>query len=289
MSATEVPRADAPPHPLLTAALRRLSVDEFRLAEDHDDRYFEEQFASTQTYVERFEGALDFVGKSVLDVGCGYGNACMHLVEQGAARAVGIDVDSHVLSFGKRALETDYAHLRDRVAFHDVDATGWETEERFDLVISKDSFEHIADPEGYMAVMKRYLEPGGTLAIGFGPLWRSPYGAHQKWMSRFPWTHLLFPESVVMAEWQRLGFPDGAETYEQITGSLNKMTLARFRSVTKDPEFERLTWKVNQTSRRSGRVLKALRFIPGLGELCAFNVYTTMRYVPAGSGDRPAA
>lgn len=267
----------------MAAVLRRLTIERFHQAEDHDERYFEDGFPDADRYFARFEGALNVHGSTVLDVGCGYGSLCMRAAELGARRSVGIDINPKFVALAEGHLGGDYAHLGDRVEFHHVDRSGLETDERFDVVLSKDSFEHIADPEAYIHTMKGYLRPGGLLAIGFGPLWRSPYGAHQKWMSPVPWVHLVFPEPVVIAERRRLGFPDGARSYAEAAGGLNKMTLGRFRRITTDPELDPVFFKVNQTASRAGRVLELMRRVPGLGELCAFNVYATWRYRPAAS------
>ena len=72
--------------------------------------------------------------------------------------------------------------------------------DKFDIVLSKDSFEHYNDPENQIFTMQQYLKEEGILVIGFGPLWKSPYGGHISWMTKFPWAHLIFPESVIMAE-----------------------------------------------------------------------------------------
>ncbi len=48
----------------------------------------------------------------------------------------------------------------------------------FDLVFSKDSFEHFAEPERIVAAMIDALAPGGQLVIGFGLLWKGPTGGH---------------------------------------------------------------------------------------------------------------
>ena len=97
------------------------------------------------------------------------------LVEHGAARAVGIDTQS--VDTAEAKLERDFPHLRDRVSFRQLEPGYDVGEERFDLVLSKDTFEHIDDPDAYVAAMKHCWEPGGEIAIGFGPLWESPWGA----------------------------------------------------------------------------------------------------------------
>ena len=215
-------------HRVAGAVLRRLTVDQYEEAADHDDRYFEDGFADADRYFERFDGHLDLTGKSVIDVGCGYGSLCLRAAELGAARAAVIDVSDRFVDYARSRLEGDYAGFQDRVAIHKVEPSGWAPGQLFDVVLSKDSFEHIANPEGYIHAMKSYLAPGGTLAIGFGPLWRSPYGGHHQWMSKVPWIHLVFSERVVMAEWRRLGLPGEATSYANAAGGLNKMTLRRF-------------------------------------------------------------
>ncbi|MDP2710642.1 MAG: class I SAM-dependent methyltransferase [Solirubrobacteraceae bacterium] len=277
MSGSSAPVVDR----ALAAILRRLSVDSFELAEDHDAAYFRHGIEDTARYVDRFEGTLDVRGRSVVDVGCGYGSSCFALVQRGATRVVGIDVSRDFIDFAEAELARSAPALQAAIEFRHVEQEGAQLGERFDVAMSKDSFEHIADPEAYLDVMKRYLRPGGELAIGFGPLWRSPYGAHQKWMSKLPWAHLLFPERVLMDRWQRLGYPDGARTHLEITGGLNRMTLRRFRSILDDPELEPIFLRTNQTHERSGRILRAAAKLPGLRELCTFNVYGLWRYQPA--------
>lgn len=266
----------------LGSLLRRVSIDHFELAPDHDETYFREGFADTQRYQKRFDGHLQVAGRSVLDVGCGYGSSCFEFARQGARRVLGIDIDAQFIAFALKQLARE-PELAERLEFRHVGAHGADLGETFDVAISKDSFEHIADPEAYLAELKGYVGPGGEIAIGFGPLWNSPYGAHQLQMSRLPWAHLIFPERVVMTQWQRIGFPGGARIYSEIAGGLNRMTLGRFERVLEDPELELLFLATNQTTARSGRVLKTLARLPGARELCTFNVYALCRYRPPGA------
>jgi len=262
--------------------LRKLSIDRFELAADHHEAYFRDGFADTQRYQKRFDGHLDVAGRAVLDVGCGYGSSCFEFARQGARRVLGIDIDEHYIAFAQGQLERE-PELAGVLEFRLVEAQGADLGERFDVAISKDSFEHIAEPERYLDALKRYVGPGGEIAIGFGPLWRSPYGAHQRNMTLLPWAHLLFPERVLMRERGRLGFPDDARTLDEIAGGLNRMTLERFERVLEDPELETVFFATNQTTARSGRVLAALARLPGARELCTFNAYALCRYRPRAS------
>jgi SAM-dependent methyltransferase len=285
-AADSIPVVPSAAERVLGSLLRRVSIDRFELAADHDETYFQDGFADTQRYQQRFDGHLSVAGRSVLDVGCGYGSSCFEFARQGAKRVLGIDIDAKFVAFAQDRLARE-PRLAARLEFRHVDAQGADLGETFDLAISKDSFEHIADPERYLAALKRYVGPGGEIAIGFGPLWRSPYGAHQLQMSRLPWAHLIFPERVVMREWRRIGFPGGATTYAEIAGGLNKMTLGRFERVLEDPELERVFFATNQTTARSGRLLKTLARLPGAREACTFNVYALSRYRPRSDGGVP--
>ena len=43
----------------------------------------------------------DLSGKSVLDLGCGYGHNCLDFVNKGAAKVVGIDISQKMLEIAK--------------------------------------------------------------------------------------------------------------------------------------------------------------------------------------------
>jgi SAM-dependent methyltransferase len=186
---------------------------------------------STRRFLDRFEGRVDVRGKSVLDVGCGTGDMAAILAREGAARVVGIDLN---LEPGEHEnlVERYGQDVAARVEL--VRTTGDMHElgdEQFDLVFSKEAMEHYDDPEGFVPLMVRRVRPGGSLVIGFGPLWRSFDGGHMGYMTRMPWAHLLFPEDVIMAERRRFRPEEQATHFGEILGGLNKMTLKRFEQI----------------------------------------------------------
>ncbi len=100
------------------------------------------------------------------------------------------------------------------------------------MVVSKDTFEHIADPARYVRVIEDHMDDGGDVVIAFGPLWKSPWGGHLRFMTSVPWVHLVFPEDVILAERRRFRYWEAAVTrLDDVPGGLNRMTLARFESV----------------------------------------------------------
>jgi SAM-dependent methyltransferase len=247
---------------------------------EYDDERFRQRFfgydvESTARFFARFKGRLDVEGKSVLDVGCGRGAACVGAARRGAARVVGVDLD---IASQTRELIAGDPELAARIEL--VRSAGTLEElgsETFDVVLSKDCFEHYADPECFVHVMGRLVRPGGSLAIGFGPLWKSPTGGHIEYMTRLPWAHLLFPEDVIMAERKRFRPAEDARSFEEIRGGLNKMTLARFLEIMRSTGLEQVYLETNVSDHPAVRAMKQLAHVRPLRELFTTNVYGIWR------------
>jgi SAM-dependent methyltransferase len=188
---------------------------------------------------------LDLHGKTVLDVGCGYGDLCVWLVEHGAAEGYGVDVDPLRVEAAQRlAVQRG---VQDRVTLACADFVGhYQPDTQFDLVLSLDAFEHIPDPLACLRKIYSLLKPGGVLATLFGPLWYSPYGAHMWGFTPVPWIHLLFPESVVLRVRAECFRPDDpVKRYEEIVGSLSRMTVGRFRGYALAAGFRPRVFRLN--------------------------------------------
>jgi SAM-dependent methyltransferase len=217
-------------------------------------------------------------GRSVLDVGSGRGATCVELARRGAARVVGTD-----LQVAPQAREVIAAEpeLAERIEFVETDGTLRELgDEQFDVVLSKDCFEHYADPESFVHALADRVAPGGVLAIGFGPLWKSPYGGHIEYMTPVPWAHLVFPEDVIMDERRRFRPREDARSFAEIRGGLNKMTLARFRAIMDSSGLERVYLATNVSENPAVRAMDVLSRIPPLREFFTTNVYGLWRKPP---------
>jgi ubiquinone/menaquinone biosynthesis C-methylase UbiE len=242
---------------------------------DYD--YFE---ASTERFVGRFGSALDFSGKSVLEVGCGSGVLCIEAAKRGASRVVGIDIEATDIAFDY--LQAHHPECADRVRFIHTDGSLNELgDESFDIVLSKDSFEHYRDPDEVLAKMTRLLRPGGELVIGFGPLWKSPFGGHIWYMTKVPWAHLIFPEDIIMAERRRFRPAERATRFADVAGGLNKMTLGRFRALIEASGLECTYWGTNVSAHPAVRAMNVLSRVSPLREYFTNSVYTIWRKPPA--------
>lgn len=154
--------------------------------------------------------------------------------------------------------------------------------ERVDVVVYKDSFEHYGAIEGTPSAERmvedmglRSLTDGGLLTIGFGPLWKAPFGGHID--VRLPWAHLIFPQEVVFDEFRRVRPPGKtARTFEQGAG-VNRMTLERFLRVMRGSGLDLVAMDTNVSRNRFVSPLRVLARYPPLREYCTQNVYGVWR------------
>ncbi len=210
-------------------------------------------------------------GRDVVDFGCGLGFQSVALARDLGCQAHGFDI-----------LNADLQHARELAA-----SEGLSTEQvRFDLppddmvagicdvLISQNSMEHYADPAGVLAAMTRLLRPDGLLLLSWGPPWLSPNGGHTRFFCRLPWVHLLFPERAVLAHRARFRH-DGATRYEEIEGSLNRMTVRRCEQLVRQSGLviegrkQSCIWR-----------LQPLGLVPGLKEFVVGHVSYVLRKPP---------
>lgn len=82
----------------------------------------------------------DLSGKTVLDLGCGYGNNCIDFISRGAARVVGVDISSKMLEIAKK----ENAHKNIKYIQMDMSEINTLTQ-KFDLIFSSLAFHYVAD------------------------------------------------------------------------------------------------------------------------------------------------
>jgi len=250
-----------------------ICVKNYNMSADSEESYFAENFVKDKKFFDRFEGKINIKQKNVIDIGCGFGNTCIYIAQNGSKKAVGIDINKYAINFAKRKLSNDYKCLSNIVRFRLAEKMG---NEKFDIVLSKNSFEHYADPESFIYIMKQYMKKRGAMVIGISPLWKSPYGGHIRFMTKFPWAHLIFPERVIMEE-RKNYIHDNAESFEQISGGLNKMTLSRFMKIIRESDLKIEYIKINASYKKLIGLCNILRLIPFCREFFEINVYTILR------------
>jgi 2-polyprenyl-3-methyl-5-hydroxy-6-metoxy-1,4-benzoquinol methylase len=112
-------------------------------------------------HTNRYRWASQFVsGKKVLDIACGSGKGSNILAKEGQAKkVVGCDIDSKAIR---------YASIRNKhenISFVANDAQRFDDGEKYDVIISFETIEHIPDVEAYLTRMKSLLAEHGSFYV----------------------------------------------------------------------------------------------------------------------------
>ena len=175
----------------------------------------------------------ELAGKVVLDFGCGTGEHAIEIAQRGAQKVIGLDIRENVLKEARNAARV--AGVSDKCEF--VSAT----DQKADIVLSMDAFEHFDDPAGVLSTMRGLVKDDGCGMIEFGPTWYHPLGGHL--FSVFPWAHLIFSEKALI-RWRSNFKTDGATRFGEVEGGLNQMTVRNFEQlVTRGADFRFLSFE----------------------------------------------
>ncbi|MER3402147.1 MAG: class I SAM-dependent methyltransferase [Armatimonadota bacterium] len=225
----------------------------------------------------RLGGMPDLRGKKVLDLGCGHGSLCVDMAKAGATRVVGVDLDPRRIEFAQRNLERNFPDLLGRVEFHLIDIAQL-PEDGFDLMTSKDTFEHVMDLPAVLSAMHARLKPGGRLYAAIGPLWNSPFGDHDTVKKiigiNLPWAH-----RVLTARWvlhkvsQKIG--RHLQSYRDL--GLNMLSFREYREILFHAGFEVELFRPNNSRHPVLRAFALLAKVPFLTEYFTHNLYCILR------------
>jgi CelD/BcsL family acetyltransferase involved in cellulose biosynthesis/2-polyprenyl-3-methyl-5-hydroxy-6-metoxy-1,4-benzoquinol methylase len=164
--------------------------------------------------------------KTVIDFGCGHGDQTIELAKRGAKFVIGVDIREEMLEEA-RAKSGELGNLQFLGPAQCPRGIA-------DFVISLDSFEHFENPSAMLELINELLQPGGELLSCFGPPWKHPYGGHA--FSAFPWSHLLFRERALV-DWYNNVKHEAISRYEEVSGGLNRMTVAQFERLVRASKF----------------------------------------------------
>ena len=165
--------------------------------------------------------------KTVIDFGSGAGVEAVEMAKHGAHRVIGLDIQDYYVD---RASE-----LARREGVAHVCTFSKHTDQKVDVIVALDSFEHFKDPAAILRIMRDLLRDDGSVLIAFGPTWYHPLGGHI--FSPFPWAHLLFTEKALI-RWRSDFIHDGATRFAEIGEGLNQMTIRRFERLIDDSPFQ---------------------------------------------------
>jgi 2-polyprenyl-3-methyl-5-hydroxy-6-metoxy-1,4-benzoquinol methylase len=251
-----------------------LSADAFKednfAVEDESEslKYFEEQIIDSQKYWSRFGGRPDFAGKVVLELGCGHGALAIDAALSGAERVIGLDLIGSRIAFAKKIVAERFPDIAHKIEFHKLDIADIDLEGKVDVVISKDTFEHIMGLDRVLLSVKRVLRENGLLITGFSPMYYSPFGDHGfhaiEQRIKLPWAHLILGDARVVEAYNR--YHPGLQCQTIYDLGLNKLKRGEFLQAFNKAGFTVVSETINalQGASKLMPVLHVLNKIPGL-------------------------
>ncbi len=173
----------------------------------YDDARFFDKYSQMPRSLQGLAGAgewrelqkllPDFRGKSVLDLGCGYGWHCAYAAERGAAAVLGVDLSQRMLDVARAKTRSSVVRYQ-RAAMEDLDLP----EESVDVALSSLAFHYVADFAPLVAKICRWLKPGGDFVFSVEHPVFTAYGS-QDWFYDEDGRILHFPVDNYYYEGQR--------------------------------------------------------------------------------------
>ena len=139
-----------------------------------ENKYDNETFFDKYSQMERSKKGLDgagewqelkkmlppFTGKTVLDLGCGYGWHCIYAAEQGAKRVVGTDISEKMLGIAAAKTKSENVEYQ-CAAMEELDFKP----ASFDVVLSSLALHYIEDFRAMSQKIYQWLKPGGDFVF----------------------------------------------------------------------------------------------------------------------------
>lgn len=241
---------------------------------ERQNAYFEAQRENNKMWRARIGYPIDVQGKSVLDLGCGHGALSLGLAQEGAKSVLGIDLDTRRIHYANTMVQRFAGSFPGDLTFSVTNLNAMEGSDRFDVVVTKDCFEHVDDLPTMLSSINRLLKPGGILVAGFSPLYYSPFGDHGRWELKFPWLHSVLPESVMASNLRRKGRNNVRNASDL---GLNKLTYPEFAKIMDSPAWHPESVRINVKDGLGTKAFTLLRKVPALEKYFTISVYAVYR------------
>lgn len=234
---------------------------------------------------------LDLRGKDVLDLGSGYGGRTVRYREMGAAYAAGNEIVPGAVEEG-----TEFARLKnvDQVEFFLAPAEKLPfADNRFDLVLTYDVFEHVESFEQSLREGLRVLKPGGKLYAVFPPFYSATGGSHLHGIVSFsPAPNVLFSSAVLKQATEEILIRRGSDLKflapwrpTDKLWCLNGVTIRRFGKTLRSVAYSSISTRYSPLVtnlprhpiiRRGHFMLRAATYVPLLREVMVGRIITVI-------------
>ncbi|RMG26007.1 MAG: methyltransferase domain-containing protein [Bacteroidetes bacterium] len=162
------------------------------------DIRFQQQYDNARTYLLPFIEEVQPLqaGMQVMEIGCGEGGVLKAFTDRGM-HCLGVDLNASRIQSAQQFMQPEREAGLARFIAQNVYEEDFRLAHQaaFDLILLKDTIEHIPQQETFIPYLIQFLKPGGHLFFGFPP-WYMPFGGHQqicrsRFISLLPYYHLL--------------------------------------------------------------------------------------------------
>ena len=262
------------------------------LAFHHDrDAKYQQQYLNAAHHVIPFiEREAPVEGARVLEIGCGEGGVLDAFLARGCT-VVGIDLSERKIEHARAAAADAIAEGRAVFIAGDIydEAVSAQLGAPFDIVLMKDTIEHIPDQGRLLARTRAFVNEQGVLFIGFPP-WRMPYGGHQQILDtrigKLPYYHLL-PRSLYRRVLRAFG-ENERKVEEQLEVHDTRISIQRLERLLRETNWQTLQRELflfnpiyaYKFGLRPRRQLPGLRSVPWLRDFVTTAAYYLVRPSP---------
>ena len=199
---------------------------------------FRQQYLNSQDFLIPFVEEVMPIDSSmkIMEIGAAEGGVLKAFTDRGCW-VFGVDLNPKRIEVAKEMMaeevEAGKADFLAKNVYDEAFSAAWAG--KFDIILLKDTIEHIPAQEEFIPHIKRFLKPGGKIFFGFPP-WRMPFGGHQqicrhKFLSKLPYYHLL-PKALYQAILKAGKEPEKVVTELQEIKDTG-ISLARFERIVK--------------------------------------------------------
>lgn len=236
--------------------------------------YFEHGKIEIKKFWKRLNGKPKLQHKSILDFGCGHGALCIDLAQSGAKFINGIDLNSELVDFAKQNLDINFKSLNQKIFFEKKDLLKDNFNQKFNLIVTKDTFEHSANLPEILDKFYELLEEGGKVYAGFGPLYNAYNGDHGRTQLSFPWLHAILPETLIINRYNKKN-KNKIKKIEDL--GLSKYSFKEYMNIFKNSKFEIEYFRTNQSDHPVSKIFNLLSKFKILEEYFTYNIYCVLK------------
>ena len=205
------------------------------------EQYFNEQAYTTEKYVIPYINDILPITKDIkiAEIGCGDGGNLKPFLDIGC-KVVGIDLSEWKIAQAEKLFENHPFRTNLKLVTKNIYDIHNDLDFKFDLIVMRDTLEHIPNQDLFLEHLKSFLNPKGKVFFAF-PAWRMPFGGHQqmchsKYLSKLPYFHIL-PKVFYRQVLKLFGESEGAiNSLLEIKDT--RISLQKFKKITRKRNFK---------------------------------------------------